>query len=84
LESDCTTIKAAIGAQYTSGNPKPWAASNASAAAIIILAGCARLFLNDAGGWVFILFSPEFSILHRMALSKSFGKRDGPLADQRR
>ena len=54
LESDRTTIKAEIGAQYTSSNPKPRAASNASAAATVILAGCTRLFFSHASRGVFI------------------------------
>jgi hypothetical protein len=59
LESDCTTIKAAIGAQYASRNPKPWAASHATAVAVVILAGCAKLFFNHGRYCMLILFIPE-------------------------
>jgi hypothetical protein len=52
--ADWTTIKAAIGAQYVSGKPMTLAASNASTAARVILAECAKLVFSDATCGVFI------------------------------
>src|SRR2546426_4230101 len=59
-KSDCTTTRAEIGAHQTSGNPSARAASNATTAAIVVLAGYTSLSFHDAGCCVFVLFILEF------------------------
>src|SRR5207244_3318882 len=56
---DCTTTRAEIGAHQTSGNPSNRAASNATTAAIVVLAGYMSLAFHDAGCGVAVPFILE-------------------------